>query len=217
MSRAGSRMGSANQRATPAADSTQAPPRAAARSLINFAMRPASSTVGTTSSGTRTQLLAPDVRAPEDAHPRALVESRGAGRVLTVDAECSHRLTPLGKAAEALLKQRQPESPAPPGGPDAEKRDQAPVTEALLIVDRGRCDLTAVPDDEDQLRVELRHTEHTLRPGVVIALLVAPLVDERLVQSVLQLSRVAVGVERPQLQAVGPGRRRNPRLEVDDH
>ena len=52
--------------------------------------------------------------------PGALVEARGAGRVLAVDAERGRRLAALGEAAEALVQQRQTEPAAAPRGPDAE-------------------------------------------------------------------------------------------------
>src|SRR3954451_21787129 len=156
MSFAGSMNGIANHRATPAADSSLAPPNASARALITDAILPASSTVGTTSSGlvrsgTGPQLLAPDIGAPEDAHAGPLVEPGCAGRVLTVDAERGHRLAAVGEAPEALLQQRQPEASAPPRGSHPEQRDEAPVAETLLVVDCHGGDLAPVPDDEDEL------------------------------------------------------------------
>ena len=158
---------------------------------------------------TMKELLAPDIGAPEDAHSGTLVEARGARRVLAVDAERRHRLAAVGKAAEAVVEERQAETLPPPSLPHPEPRDEAPVAEALLVVDRRGGDLVAVPDDEDQFRIELRHAEHALLPRFVVAQLVAPLVDEGLVERVFQLPAVTIGVERSQLEAAGPRPRRD--------
>src|SRR6476619_2051158 len=105
MSAGGSRFGRANQRSMPSAASSVIPNSACARALIAAAMRAASATVGTMSSGTGTQLLAPDIGTPEDAHAGALVQPRRAGRVLTVDAEGCGRLATRREPTEALVQQ----------------------------------------------------------------------------------------------------------------
>src|SRR4029079_11164380 len=103
-------------------------PVAAAWALRTSAIPAASRGVGarTASSAGRTELLLPDVRLPQNAHPGALVESGRAGRILDVDTECDRRLSGLAKSPERLAEQRQAEPAPAPSRPDAERPDEAP-------------------------------------------------------------------------------------------
>ena len=218
MSDAGSRVGSANQRATPSADSSVTPCSAWDRALITAAigLHPRQPDYQLRPDALRHQAAPPCARRRRARGCASRRARRGGSR--RSDSRCRRRARPSSPPA----RRSGGSSPGAATGrglagatPDGRRAArQAPVAEALLVADRGRCDLAALPDDEDDLGVELRHTEHALRPSVVVALLVTPLVDERLVERVLQLPGVAVRVEWTKLEPVGPGRRRNPGLEV---
>ena len=68
-------------------------------------------------------------------------------------------LAALREAAEALVQQREPEPAPAPGGPHRQRADPAPVTQALVVVERDGGDLVTVPDDRDELGVEPRPSE----------------------------------------------------------
>ena len=103
-------------------------------------------------------------------------------------------------------------------GRTAERADPAPVAEPLRVVERDRGDLVAVPDDEEQLRIELLHLEGALRPRLVVARLVPPLVLERLLDA--RRARCRPSRSRSNGRSsrpVGPDRRRDRSGEVGDH
>ena len=54
-------------------------------------------------------------------HPGALVQARGAGRVLRIHAQANAALTAPVKFAKGLLQQRQPKPALPPGAAHSQR------------------------------------------------------------------------------------------------
>src|SRR6188472_304384 len=219
MSRAGSRSSSSNHRSTRSAVSPAGRPVASAWALRSSAIPAASRGVGarTESSDGCTQLLLPDVCLPEDVHAGPLVETRGAGGVLHVDAERDRRFSGLAEAAERVVEQREAEPAPAPRRPDAERPDETPVAMTLRVVRRERDDLVNRPDDGCESGVEPALAERPLAPRVVIEHDVVPLVRECLDLRGVEHRPVAVRLERSQLHAVRPDGIGLRLGDVDDH
>ena len=144
--------------------------------------------------------------------PDALVEPRGAGRVLRVDAERHTRDAALPEHAEGVKKQRAPQAALPPIAADADHADEAAAVPPRLTP-RVRGDALAVSDDEPEALVVVgahlpplleRHRDE------------APLVRERLRDRVVELPRLLLA-EGVHAMPVGELGCRRLRVEVDRH
>ena len=126
-----------------------------------------------------------------DVHPRALVETRRAGRILGVDAEPDAALATRVEDAERVLEKREPDPAAAPGLTNAERSD--PTTSvAEDVAANHRSDLIAVAHDGPDLWVEVVGVEPRAPPLFVLEWCVAPLVLERLAERGVERRPVAV-------------------------